>query len=880
MAAPQKQGSRWGLGSLVSGAVAGLESRLDTILADDETRAAEEAARKAKAAASRPAVLKADTPDASRTSSRNRANDRLAEKLAKRETARAAGTRTPIETASPRPSITISRDSGEAKQEDVSTETKGQEIVEEDGRKSIAADSTLPQMRPDEATATDAMETNTKPSLEVRNSVSARASTDILSTRPSNDSLSVHEPPIQEKPILRRSPSFLESELARITKTQDENTRNYQEELHAHLERIDALQSKLVYLASQTSAAAREAASSAPSGSTEKKLAEQEEKIAQLLEEGQKLSKTEMKHMTAIKKLRQRIQEEEKEKFELKRRLQKTEQEWIDQRDRLRILEERDKAAQERLKSLPKIEQEVDILKRDKETSDREVSELKKQLVESERRAEDAEKRAQTDKLEDQMRVVAELNDELSNARIEKKLVEDRGKAEVKKVQEEAARQADKAKQLESELRNDVQNLETKLELLRSKSEESTSTTTTSDQTKLLRQVETLQTQYALASENWQALESSLTSRITTLEKERDEVAKREADMRKKAREVNAKSRRLEEELEAEKDEKTAFETQIATLTTSLKKLQARVEAAEKTAEESRSELEKERKSLQTRLEEEKTKWRLESLANASGPPTPSESNHFLRADHPFSNQNRKTSTPDLSGLHISNHGHGRRSNVGSRIVSSDRDLPPLHTDSRPSSSRRTSIQPFHHPGMSHRTTADSTTPSRHEFSPHERNWANGSVPPSAAISVAPSIDIDDIDRDRESMGSPHRTVNELISVSAAGAGPSVQLVERMSAAVRRLESEKATNKEELMRIQGQRDEARSEVVALMREVEALKRSSEKVAQLEEEIKEVKGKFEASLEMLGEKSEEAEELRNDVQDLKKLYRELVDSTLK
>jgi archaellum component FlaC len=350
--------------------------------------------------------------------------------------------------------------------------------------------------------------------------------------------------------------------------------------------------------------------------------------------------------------------------------------------------------------------------------------------------------------------------------------------------------------------------------------------------------------------------------------------------MRKKAREVNAKSRRLEEELESEKDEKSTFEAELATLTTSMKKLQARVEVAEKDLDTSRSDLEKERKAFQSKIEEEKTKWKLESLANSSGPPTPSESNHFLRAENTFGVQNRKTSNPDLLGLHIPMHSHGRRSNAGSRTFSSDRDLPPLHTDSRPSSSRRTSNQPsaFHHPGMPNRTTTDSTTQSRHNFSPADKTWGNGSVPQSATISVAPSIDIDDMDR--ESTSSPHRTVNELISGSTAGAGPSVQLVERMSAAVRRLESEKASNKEELSRIQGQRDEARQEVVILMREVGGLKASSDKVTQLEEEIKEVKGKFEAALEMLGEKSEEAEELKNDVQDLKKLYRELVDSTLK
>jgi hypothetical protein len=141
----------------------------------------------------------------------------------------------------------------------------------------------------------------------------------------------------------------------------------------------------------------------------------------------------------------------------LRRRLAKTEQEREDQRDRLRLVEERERAAQERLNYLPKLEQEVDTLRREKGGANREVSDLKKQLAEAEQRADDAEKRAQTDKLEQQMRVVAELNDELDNVRIEKKLVEDRAKAEVKKVKEEAAQQQEKGQLLELELRSEVQ---------------------------------------------------------------------------------------------------------------------------------------------------------------------------------------------------------------------------------------------------------------------------------------------------------------------------------------------------------------------------------------------------------------------------------------
>jgi chromosome segregation ATPase len=133
---------------------------------------------------------------------------------------------------------------------------------------------------------------------------------------------------------------------------------------------------------------------------------------------------------------------------------------------------------------------------------------------------------------------------------------------------------------------------------------------------------------------------------------------------------------------------------------------------------------------------------------------------------------------------------------------------------------------------------------------------------------------------DRDSTSSPHRTVNELISVSTINTGPSVQLVERMSAAVRRLESEKAASKEEMVRILSQRDEAREEVVALMREAEGLKGDRERVGTLEKEVKDIEGKYEAVLQLLGERSEENEELKNDVLDLKKIYRELVESTLK
>lgn len=127
---------------------------------------------------------------------------------------------------------------------------------------------------------------------------------------------------------------------------------------------------------------------------------------------------------------------------------------------------------------------------------------------------------------------------------------------------------------------------------------------------------------------------------------------------------------------------------------------------------------------------------------------------------------------------------------------------------------------------------------------------------------------------------APPRGINDLISENTVGAGPSVQLVERMSASVRRLESERAGTKDELARVTTQRDESRQQVVDLMRELEENQLSASRVHELEVELEDLDQRYQTTLEMLGEKSEQVDELNADIADLKKIYRELVDSTMK
>lgn len=394
---------------------------------------------------------------------------------------------------------------------------------------------------------------------------------------------------------------------------------------------------------------------------------------------------------------------------------------------------------------------------------------------------------------------------------------------------------------------------------MRSRTEEASSSATSDSQAKLLRQIETLQTQYSFASENWQGIETTLTSRVAALEKDRDETAKREADVRRKAREVQSKARRLEDELESVNERARAFEHELTEHRDSAQKLQVKLNQAEAAAEEARNDLEQEKRvweaSLQQRIEDEKNKWKLEVQPHSF-----LGDSNYLRAESPSTSQRRQSPDP-LGIIH-------RRPMP--RSISGGTDMPLSPMDRmfdegirRPTSSRQKSTTPK-------ARTPEIGTPQRQDSIPSSISNMTG-----VGAMDTPSIHTMDHDDPFDNISSPHRTINDMISVSTVGAGPSVQLVERMSAAVRRLESEKATNKEEMGRLVSQRDEARGEVVTLMREIEEKRVQDQKVGDLEKKLAEMDARYQTTLEMLGEKTEKVEELEGDVNDLKKIYRELV-----
>lgn len=406
----------------------------------------------------------------SRNSSRSRPNSRLQERLAKAvtqrtESPRASGEassrpdspalrsaaaasepgRTSIDSKASEPTTTA-KDEGDKEER----ATPGEEAVRPSTESAPTLDASVSVVS-DQPSSTE-VPSMLLPSILTPSTESPRQSLESIPSRVSVDA----PPAASNEPPTAPSPETLEADLVALQKTHEETLREHREEMHMHLERIDALQSKLTYLSQQLASSAKAASADSSAAPADKKLAEKDAQIAALMEEGQKLSKTEMKHLTTIKKMRTKAHETDREIAAIKQRLNKAEKGVAEQTDRAKRAEAAEKAAQEKLKIVSKIEKDLEIIRAEREEAGLTIAELRKQLNDALSRADDAAKRVQAGALEAEKRVTASLKEDIENLRIEKKLAEDRVKRELQEAREDASRQREKASVVELELRSEI----------------------------------------------------------------------------------------------------------------------------------------------------------------------------------------------------------------------------------------------------------------------------------------------------------------------------------------------------------------------------------------------------------------------------------------
>ncbi|KAG6022796.1 hypothetical protein E4U40_004381 [Claviceps sp. LM458 group G5] len=900
MAAPGKA-SRWG--SLLSQAVAGVESRLDTMLAETDEDEPNSAAAGASAAApsrtatadttakqpvqpSAPAAIKAGVTD-SRSSSRNRANDRLQARLAQALAGKAstASSKTSRTASSPRSSTDqASRPSIE--QQRAATNNEIVAAKQDDAHVEVEdAESNGVSSRPESSNIVSAAD-----NTEVSPTAPQKPNPDTATTEAENDNRAIEQDEHVSQGTDEARLSLSEQNSSALTANDDIHSEltkelqdlkdRHQEEIREHLERIDSLECKLQYLSKTATETAKTAVSSAPSGSPEQKLAEKDEKIALLMEEGQKLSANEHKLRTTTKKLRALLGENEKQLADLKTRRDKAISDAEALRARLDGSEEAERRQEEANRVAASLRKEIESLKRENSKKDdahrRLELEWKKKLEQAETSHRDALNKALAAERQKQ-KVLEEANSALS---AEKDAAAEQARQDEIEWREKLERAHERARKTENELKAELLAVEGKLEAMRVAAEEASAGNGGEAQVKMFRQMETLQSQYTSARENWQGIEASLIAKSTGLEKERDEAQRRESEMRKKARDAAVRLRNVEDELHDVQPALTSTRQELITCRDEMAKLQASYKSCEASLAEAREELDKLKQGINEKakhegeeeeeeveeelVEAQRRQW-VDEVAGAT-----THRGHQSRPGSPPLSISR-TFSSELLGLGLSGPGKSRRSQTPGSIP--DNNPTDILSPQPPSSLRRFAGQPvIRTREPSYAGSAQPPAP----FSPFEAPSESGQFPSfTTATERENGMPIPEI---VPSCGSARH--QDMISVSTVAAGPSVQLVERMSAAIRRLEAEKVTAKEEMARVCGQRDEARTDLVALMKQMEETKAAASRVPNLEHEVASLDARYQTTLEMLGEKSELVEELRADVEDVKAMYRELVERTVK
>ena len=617
-----------------------------------------------------------------------------------------------------------------------------------------------------------------------------------------------------------------------------------------YLQTIDELQAKLQQLGKEAATSAHEAAMAAQPGSAEKKLLEKDEKIALLMEEGQKLSRNEMKHLMTIKKLRSQAAQEFKNQTAITARAEKSESGFRKAEQRASAAEAAMRQAEQSLSISLEADRNFDALRGERDALTNTIAQIRSELVKATKRAEKAECKAQNEAAAQEQKQVADLRADLSSAKAEREIGEGKLRQELKDSNELLEQERQHSRDLKSELQAEQFQLEGKMEALRSRAEEASSSSLGDAQAKLLRQVETLQSQHAVAKEKWQGIETSLLARITQTEKERASLEEQEIKSRNKLGVANMKIKSAELEAKMSKDEIYRLEQRFAEQELTIQKLQRQLTSKEELLSEAKRDIEEVRHKWQTEMAQRMSEQHQQQIKSK---------------EQMIASPNSRAASPICSarkGVIPLEVGLGLESTGNSPVIGRNQ-------------SRRSSTMPLHStPQTSNATPQETTTPTIQQHSPvsacgsgmeQEDDFAEQLPirPPTATPSVGTNCGI-----------------NDIVSASTMGAGPSVQLVERMSASVRRLESEKAVWKDELARLTAQRDESRKEVVMLMQEVEQKRAGDKRIESLEEELKQVDQRHQTTLEMLGEKSELVEELRADVADIKQMYRDLVDNTMK
>ena len=217
--------------------------------------------------------------------------------------------------------------------------------------------------------------------------------------------------------------------------TYDAAERQKQEDENQYLEQIENLQAKLQFMAQEASSDAKRASAAPGADDVQQLLAQKEEKLALLVEEGLKLSRNELKLRNSIKKLKSTVTENEKSINAAGRTETKLKDEIANLRGKMNVLETAERENANRVRSLDAAQLEIHRLRVEAKAKDLHILELEREAAQdrSSHTNEEAEKWRRL--FDTERKTTVNLREDMSNLKIERDIQTDRHKTQLRETQ-------------------------------------------------------------------------------------------------------------------------------------------------------------------------------------------------------------------------------------------------------------------------------------------------------------------------------------------------------------------------------------------------------------------------------------------------------------
>ncbi|KAJ3083198.1 hypothetical protein HK102_001191, partial [Quaeritorhiza haematococci] len=294
-------------------------------------------------------------------------------------------------------------------------------------------------------------------------------------------------------------------------------------------------------------------------------ISDKEEQVKGLMQEGEKLSKLELKSSTIIKKLRAKESEMDKELKDLQKKYDASASDVTDLREKLLKLQGNEYQLTESVKVITDLNEQqskrIRSLENDlaasKESEAKLQSALEKawlELGEARKSQAEAANAAHAEALSKEVQANEELHKSLATLKHEFETAETAYKKEIMELRTALTHAEDAAGWTEDNLRNEISALQARLQAAEERNQD-LSSMSQENTGPLLRQIEELQTHHATALKSWENIEQSLTIRLHAAEEERTVFMRKDEESNTKISEMTSKIVALEEMIASERQQ-------------------------------------------------------------------------------------------------------------------------------------------------------------------------------------------------------------------------------------------------------------------------------------------------------------------------------------